>query len=140
MNRHNRLNGRREKAQIFLYEITFYLELVVAALVIIMIIGMIVGTVIELFQEPGKLTDTARFTDMLGIVLNVVVGIEFLKMLCRHNMDSVIEVLLFALARQLIVSQHSTLEGLLCVVAVAVLFVVRKYLFVPVLDKIKEEK
>ena len=67
--------------------------------------------------------------------LDIVIGIEFIKMLCRHNMDSVIEVLMFAMTRHLIVEETSMLDGLICVVAVSILFVVRKFLFVAKIDR-----
>ena len=125
----------REQTQNLLYEIAFYLELAAAALVIILIICQVIGLAVDMFSDTGKLIDTENFNHFLELVLNIVVGIEFLKMLCRHSMDAVIEVLLFTLARQLIVTQHSMLEGLLCIVGIAVLFVVRKFLFVPKVDK-----
>ena len=50
-------------------------------------------------------------------------------------MDSVIEVLMFAMTRHLIVEETSMLEGLICVVAVSILFVVRKFLFVAKIDR-----
>ncbi len=137
MHRHDRNHYRREQVQALLYEIAFYLELIAAALVIILIVCQAVGLAIEMFRAPGALLDTDLFTHFLEICLNLVVGIEFLKMLCRHNMDAVIEVLLFTLARQLIINHYSMLEGLLCIAAIAILFVVRKYLFVPKIDKAK---
>ena len=126
---------RREKVQALLHEIAFYLELIAALLVVILILFQVVGLAIDMFSDMNKLTDSEQFTHFLELALNIVVGIEFLKMLCRHNMDAVIEVLLFTLARHLIVNQHSMAEGLLCIVAIAILFVVRKYLFVPKIDK-----
>ena len=127
---------QRERVQSALHEIAFYLELAAAALVIILIICQIIGLAIEMFSDPAALTNSGLFTHFLEICLNVVVGIEFLKMLCRHNMDAVIEVLLFTLARHLIISQHSMLEGLLCIISIAILFVVRKFLFVPQIDSV----
>ena len=129
---------RRERVQSILHEIAFYLELIVSLLVVILIIFQTVGLCISMFSDVGNLTDSDRFTHFLELALNIVVGIEFLKMLCRHNMDAVIEVLLFTMARHLIVNQHSMVEGLLCIVAIAILFVVRKYLFVPKIDKVIE--
>lgn len=126
---------RREKVQSLLHEAAFYLELVIALLVIVLILCQIIGLGVDMFSDVKSLTDSDSFTHFLELVLNIVVGIEFLKMLCRHNMDAVIEVLLFTLARHLIVNQHSMVEGLLCIVAIAILFVVRKYLFVPKIDK-----
>ena len=131
---------RRERVQSILHEIAFYLELIAALLVVILIVFQIVGLGIDMFSDVGKLTDSEQFTHFLELALNIVVGIEFLKMLCRHNMDAVIEVLLFTLARHLIVNQHSMVEGLLCIVAIAILFVVRKYLFVPKIDKVIESE
>jgi len=135
MRKHERNHYRREQVQALLYEIAFYLELAAAALVIILIICQVVGLAMEMFRDPAVLADTKQFTHFLEICLNIVVGIEFLKMLCRHNMDAVIEVLLFTLARHLIITQHSMLEGLMCIVSIAILFVVRKFLFVPKIDK-----
>ena len=129
---------RRERVQSILHEIAFYLELIAAMLVVVLIIFQTIGLGINMFSDVGKLTDSKQFTHFLELALNIVVGIEFLKMLCRHNMDAVIEVLLFTLARHLIVNQHSMVEGLLYIVAIAILFVVRKYLFVPKIDKVTE--
>ena len=129
---------RREKVQALLHEAAFYLELIAALLVIILIVFQVVGLGIDMFSDVGALTESENFTHFLELALNIVVGIEFLKMLCRHNMDAVIEVLLFTLARHLIVNQRSMVEGLLCIVAIAILFVVRKYLFVPKIDHDKD--
>ena len=135
MRKQEKHHYRREKVQAVLHEIAFYLELIAALLVIVLIVFQVVGLGTDMFSDVGKLTDSSQFTHFLELALNIVVGIEFLKMLCRHNMDTVIEVLLFTLARHLIVNQHSMVEGLLCIVAIAILFVVRKYLFIPKIDK-----
>ena len=133
--REQRRHSRREGVQGLLYEISFYLELAVAALVILLLIGHIIGIAVRMVQTPDFLFDEATFNRFLAMCLNAAVGIEFLKMLCRHSMDAVIEVLLFTLARHLIIEQYSMGESLLCVVAIAILFVVRKFLFVPKADK-----
>lgn len=135
MQRHEKNYYRRERVQALLYEIAFYLELAAAALVIVLIICQVIGLAIDMFSDVGQLTSSENFNQFLALALNIVVGIEFLKMLCRHSMDAVIEVLLFTLARQLIVTQHSMVEGLLCILAIGILFVVRKYLFIPKIDK-----
>ena len=55
-------------------------------------------------------------------------------MLCRHNMGSVVEVLLFAISRQMVIEHTSPVENLLMVAAIAALFLIRKFLFIPGLD------
>ena len=135
MHKHEKNHHRREWVQALLYEIAFYLELAAAALVILLIVCQVIGLAVDMFSDVNKLTNSESFNRFLALALNIVVGIEFLKMLCRHSMDAVIEVLLFTLARQLIVTQHSMLEGLLCIIGIAILFVVRKFLFIPKIDK-----
>ena len=63
----------------------------------------------------------------LSGVLTIVVAIEFVKMLLLHTPESVIEVLLYAVARQIIISHESAMENLIGVLAVAIIFIIRKY-------------
>ena len=48
---------------------------------------------------------------------------------CKHTPETVIEVLLFAIARQLIVEHMTIFQNLIGVIAIAGLFATRKYLF-----------
>ena len=74
-------------------------------------------------------SDLENFNQYLGVAFNLVIGIEFIKMLCKHTPETVIEVLLFAIARKLIVEHTSTLENLIGILSIGVLFATRKYLF-----------
>ncbi|WP_434310044.1 hypothetical protein [Hominifimenecus sp. rT4P-3] len=134
MEGHAKNRPRRQRIQKSLYEVTFFLELIVACFVILLI-GYALGKLFFQFFE----TPSSSFMHFLEITLDIVIGIEFLKMLCRHNMDSVVEVLLFALARHMIIEPTTMFENLLCVAGVALLFVVRKYLFVAKIDKDMDE-
>ena len=58
----------------------------------------------------------------------IVMGIEFVKMLALHTADAVVDVLLFTIVRQMIVSHTDAAETLLGVAAVAGIFAVKKYL------------
>ena len=134
MKKQERNYKRRKKVQGLLYEVSFYLELIAALIVIILILAQTAGLATDMVTHSNNLTNSDYFTFFLEKCLNIVIGIEFLKMLCRHNMDAVIEVLLFTLARHLIVKQFAIVEGLICVIAISILFVVRKFLFVPQMD------
>ena len=73
-------------------------------------------------------------------MFNIIIGIELVKMLCRHDLDSVVEVLLFAVGRYMIIEHlpiHGTLIG---VITIAILFIIRKFLFVSALDKDKDDE
>lgn len=69
------------------------------------------------------------FNDYLATAFNLIIGIEFIKMLCKHTPETVIEVLLFAIARQLIVEHTSTMQNLIGIISIGILFATRKYLF-----------
>ena len=66
---------------------------------------------------------------LLMSAMTLAIGIEFVKMLCTHTSETVIEILLFAISRQMIVEHLSATETILGVGAIAGLFAVRKYLF-----------
>lgn len=72
--------------------------------------------------------DIDFFTEFLSNALSLVVGVEFIKMLCRHSVQNVVEVLLFATARQMVVEHLETWQTLIGVAAIAILFAIRKYL------------
>ena len=58
-------------------------------------------------------------------------SLAHVKMLAKHSPGSAIEVLLFAIARQMVVEHTSPVENLISIVAILLIFVIRKYLFVP---------
>lgn len=68
------------------------------------------------------------FTNLLEQLFTLVIGIEFTRMLCSHTPDSIIEVLLFATARQLIVEHPKSMDVLIGVIAIAILFALRKHM------------
>ena len=68
------------------------------------------------------------FTKFLANALSLVVGVEFVKMLCRHSAQTVVEVLMFATARQMVVEHMAPTQTLIGVIAIAVLFAIRKFL------------
>jgi hypothetical protein len=50
-------------------------------------------------------------------------------MLINHSADAVAEVLLFAIARQLVIGHNTAWEKLIGVIAIACVFAIRKYLY-----------
>jgi len=113
---------------------TRMLEIIICITIVIAIgISMITVTngLKELFLYPLK---QDAFKNFLGIAFNILIGIEFLKMIFRNNLSTVLEVLLFAIARQLIVEHKTVYENLVGIISIAILFLIRKYLFIPDLD------
>ena len=139
MEGHERNKKRRTRVQRSLYEISFFMEFIAAVFVIILILCQMIGLGAEMFGDFGNLIKPESISHYLEICLDIVICVEFLKMLCRHNMDAVIEVLIFTLTRHLIVVHGTAIENIISVAAIAVLFAVRKYLFVPHVSEREEE-
>ena len=108
------------------------LELVVAVVILAV-------TLVELFlvgENTLRELLAGRF-DLDGFfvsAMTIVVGVEFAKMLLLHSPRAVTDVLLFAIARQMVIEHTSAVENLIMVIAIAILFTIRKYLFIPGLD------
>ena len=106
------------------------LEVLLSGLVLI---GLLLSVVPLIKWMPGLLFDgnEAEIRTFLERSLDIVIGIEFIKMLAKHSPGSSLEVLLYAIARHLVVGHDSAVENLLSVGAIALIFIVRKFFFVP---------
>lgn len=115
-----------------------YLEIVISALVIILIIISIGKLIKDLGVFFNNFESEELFKTTLGSIMNIVIGIEFLKMLIKHDIKSVVEVLLFAIARKLLISNTTVMDFLVGILAISIILVVRKFLFVPSLDDVDD--
>lgn len=104
------------------------LEMVLALLVL-------AGIVLSMFSMLRNFeifyllfTQTEVFRQFLEQILMLVIGIEFLVMLCRPSSENVIDVLLFLVARHMIVGDTTPYQDFVSVISVALLCVVRRYM------------
>lgn len=85
----------------------------------------------ELFHLKVNIESIEVFRGYLEAIFTLVIGVEALRMIYKHSPGSAIEVLLYAIARELIVKETTPLENLISITSIAILFAVRKFLFVP---------
>ena len=106
------------------------LEILLSGLVLI---GLLLSAVPLIKWMPGLLFDgnEVEIRIFLERSLDIVIGIEFIKMLAKHSPGSVLEVLLYAIARHMIVGHEDAVQNLVSVGAIALIFIIRKYFFVP---------
>jgi uncharacterized membrane protein (DUF373 family) len=119
----------KARIQTIVYQFAYILELIISILIVAVIIISVIKlgiSSVSFFHTPFS---SEEFSQFLGTTFSLIIGIEFVKMLCRHTLGSVIEVLMFAMARQLIIEHTSTTENLVGILSIAVLFFIRKYLF-----------
>lgn len=119
---------RFKRLKVTVHIICEVLEMIAAAL---MLVGILFSTCslirnVDLFRE--LLLDTSSFRGYMDQIFMLVIGIEFLVMLCKPNSENVIEVLIFLVARHMIVGETTPYQDFVSVVSVALLCVVRRYL------------
>ena len=105
------------------------MEIVMAVIILAAIVIRAILLVIGLAQELGEDPMSFSIDDFLSKVLLVIMGIEFVKMLMLHTYGAVIDVLIFAMARQMIVSHNGPEGTLLSVLSVALIFAIKKFLY-----------
>lgn len=107
--------------------IVSYMELILSAFLSVVIIVLILKLVWQEF--PGIWVAEHELTYYLEQAMTLAIGIEFVKMLCTHTPGTIIDVLLFAFSRQMVVEHLTVTQTVPGVIAIAGLFAIRKYLF-----------
>jgi len=106
-----------------------FTEIYLTALILVGVLIFSAKIVQELYEIVQGFPDFPMSIDVfLADVLALVIAIEFVKMLAKHTPGSAIDVVLFATARKLILNHEAMMDSLVGVVAIAILFIIRKYL------------
>lgn len=121
----------RKKLQDKMFEATYLFELLISIIVAIAVILLAVRLVIDTVNMKTFNDGVNALVTILDDAIILAIGAELIKMLCKHTPETIIEVLAFALARQLIVGHASVLENLGTVLAIAILFAIRRFLLKP---------
>jgi hypothetical protein len=113
----------------------------VIALVLLIIIGIkFLEMVAGLIGFDHVIIIPRSIDSILSTAFILVIGVEFTKMLCKHTPETVIDVLLFAMARQTILYHEDTVDMLIGIIAIIALFGARKYLIEQIHEKAKKLK
>ncbi|MDR2559351.1 MAG: transporter [Oscillospiraceae bacterium] len=102
-------------------------EVAIALLLLVVIAIKIIEVVLEL-TGFDIIIISMDFERILSMAFALVIGVEFTKMLFKLTPETVIDVLLFAIARQTVIYHERTLDLLIGVIAIAGLFAAKKYL------------
>lgn len=117
-----------DKVRKVLFNVCEWLEIFMAVAVLV---GLVIATVAlwpDLVHFWARRTEPGAFLEFLDAVLGVVIGIEFLKMLCKPSSANIIEALIFLIARHMIVQTTTPGEDLLAVISIGILFLFRRFM------------
>ena len=108
-------------------KITRVFEIVIAITLIIIILAEFIEFITD-FAGIKVFNLNMSFQEILNIAFNLIIGLEFTRMLYTPTPRAIIHILLFAIARQMILHSRGVIDSLLCVIAIAGLFAINKYL------------
>ena len=118
----------RKKLQDKMFEVSYIIELFISLIVSVAVVILALCIVIDMFNLSFIESGIDSLVVILDKAITLAIGAELIKMLCKHTPETIIEVLAFALARQLIVEHTTSWENLITVTAIAILFAVRRFL------------
>lgn len=113
-----------------LEEYTYVLEMV---LTVMLAIGIAIGLIdivkyyVEIFTHGAEETYDI-FKHFLAHTLLLVVGIELMLMLLSHSTNAILELVLFVIARKMLIYGETMLDLVLGTLAIAGVFAILKYL------------
>lgn len=109
-------------------DISFMLEIILSFFLIVgVIVGMkdIFSYLIDIYKTSAVETyDVLK--QFLAHILMLVVGIELILMLVSHSIDSIIEFILFVIARKMLIYAETMTETFLGTMSIAILFLTIK--------------
>ena len=115
--------GRFQKA---VHWITTYLEMALT----ILLLGGILASFIHIPNLFGEILskDYSFLMDLVNYVATVIIAIELIHVLNSQNLESVIEILMLAFTRELVIREWNMWQLLIVVGCIAGLFATKKWL------------
>ena len=102
-----------------------FFEGAIAILTLFVLVGMLGMEVYRMFTVDGYFNSINTY---LHNILTLVVGLEFVRMLLDMTPANTLEVLIVAIARQVILSHDSPWSNVASVLCIAGLFAIRRFL------------
>ena len=122
---HDNFHHHVGKLEHFYRKVLHTLELAIAGITIVALVFALAVAVWVYFSDPSTYGDTMHF---LHTILNVVVGLEFVRMLIDMTAANTLEVLIMATARHIIMNHEDPITLLIGIVCVGSLFATRHFL------------
>ena len=120
-------NDRNKKILDVLDKVTITFELIIGFLLLVIIAVKFLDLLFDVSGLGIVLLDL-DFKKILAAVFNLVIGVEFVRMLYKHTPEAVIYVLLFATARYIILNYEGIMHLMAGVLSIAGLFAVKRFL------------
>lgn len=119
----------KEKIDKRLGNILILLETIIAIFTVLILIGLLLEQIWLIFRYPSDLLEAENsVTTYLHHMLDIVIGLEFVKLLMHLTPGHILEVLTMALSRGIIVNHGNAVENLLSIACIIGLFAAKRFL------------
>ncbi|MCC5910383.1 MAG: hypothetical protein JJT76_08100 [Clostridiaceae bacterium] len=123
------------KSNDFSKQLTKFIMKLEVVLAVCLAIGILIGITdilryLALIFQTDIAEGYAVFKKFLGFTLLLVVGIELVLMLLSHSNSAVLQLVLYAIARKMLIYSETMLDLILGTAAIAGVFAIKKYLMV----------
>lgn len=119
------------KFRLYISYVASFLEIFLALMLALALIVCSIQVIPTIFQLRVSMETVSVFRVFLEALFELVIGVEALKLLCKHTPGSALEILLFTIAREMIVNHTTPEQNLLVVLSIAVIFAIRRFMYVP---------
>ena len=114
-----------KKTTSVIHKILHFFEGAIAILTLFVLVGMLAMEVYRMFTVDGYFDSINTY---LHNILTLVVGLEFVRMLLDMTPANTMEVLIVAIARQVIIAHDNPWSNVASVLCIAGLFAIRRFL------------
>ncbi len=107
------------------------IEMILAGLLIVSVLIVAIFLLLPYVKDTSQilqLIDYNGFQQFLSFVLILIIALELAMMLITHDHNKVIEVMIYAIARKMLIYNTTAVELLLGVLTLVVLFAAEKFL------------
>lgn len=118
-----------KKTEKVLHYIVEIIEIIIAIITLCAMVYLLFTEVAKIFDHNfvvnSHLADSKHF---LESILGIVIGLEFVSMLVDFTPANILEVLVLAISRHVIINHTDPVSTIVCVVCIAGLFAIRRFL------------
>lgn len=118
-----------KKTEKLLHYLVEVIEIIIAVITLCAMVYLLFTEVAKIFDYDfavnEHLADTKHF---LESILGIVIGLEFVSMLVDFTPANILEVLVLAISRHVIINHSDPVSTIVCVVCIAGLFAIRRFL------------
>ena len=114
-----------KKTATWIHKVLHTLEVIIAIITLVVLVGMLGMEIYRMFTVSDYFDTINTY---LHNILTLVVGLEFVRMLLDMTPANTLEVLIVAIARQVILSHDSPWSNVASVLCIAGLFAIRRFL------------